>query len=315
MKVAFAGTPEFAAGHLQALIASHHDVVAVITQPDRPGKRGKKLIPSPVKVVAEAAAIPCLQPTKLTTDNFDGLEFDLLVVVAYGQILRPPVLAWPKYGCINVHASLLPRWRGAAPVQRAILAGDQETGVTVIQMDEGLDTGAMLATRNITIETSETTASLLSKMLEAGGTCLIEVIDSIEAGSINPVAQEDSQSTYASKIEKPEALIDWQATAARVDRQVRAFQPDPVAFTYLGDKRVKIHAGEVAAGAGPAGEILSVTAKGVLVGCGESAYLIQAIQLPLGKGSILSPKDVMNGWMDVLSPGTRFEAAPASTGR
>ncbi len=315
MKVAFAGTPEFAAGHLQAIIDSRHDVVAVITQPDRPGKRGKKLIPSPVKITAEAAAIPCLQPGRLTTDDFEGLDFDLLVVVAYGQILRPPVLAWPKYGCINVHASLLPRWRGAAPVQRAILAGDKTTGVTVIQMDAGLDTGAMLATRSLEIDATETTATLLTKMLEAGGTCLVEVIDGLDAGSIDPVVQDDSQSSYASKVEKTEAQINWQDSAEQVDRQVRAFQPDPVAFTFLDDKRVKIHRGEVAVGTGPAGEILSVTAAGVLVSCGEGAYLVKSIQLPLGKGSILSPMDVMNGWKDVLSPGTRFNAAADSASR
>lgn len=309
MKIVFAGTPEFAAGHLQALISSTHEVVAVITQPDRPGKRGKKLVPSPVKQVASEADIQCLQPARLNTETLEGIDFELLVVVAYGQILRPAVLEYPLHGCINVHASLLPRWRGAAPVQRAILAGDRTTGVTIIQMDEGLDTGDMLATRVIDISSDETTGSLLTKMLVAGQSSLLEVIDDIACGETQPVVQDDNLSTYAGKIEKGEAQIDWDQPAEIVSRKVRAFQPDPAAFTFLDSRRVKIHSGKISEGHGPAGQILKVDDAGILVACGTDAFLITSIQLPMGKGSILSPKDVMNGWTSVLAPGATLKSA------
>lgn len=311
MNVVFAGTPDFAAGHLEALLASHHRVVAVITQPDKPGKRGKKLMPSPVKVTATKAGFECLQPARLRTIDLEELEFDVLVVVAYGQILKPPVLALPKYGCINVHASILPRWRGAAPVQRAILEGDVETGITLIQMDAGLDTGDMLARATVGIASTDTAGSLLTKMLDQGKQSLAETLDLIESGAHKFEPQNDKLACYANKIEKGEALIDWQVDAVQIDRQVRAFHPEPVAYTFLDDKRVKVHAGEpVTQSNGNAGEILAVDKQGILVGCATGAYLITAIQLPMGKGAILKPGDVLNGWTDQLYAGVRLGNRP-----
>ncbi|MBT4162922.1 MAG: methionyl-tRNA formyltransferase [Gammaproteobacteria bacterium] len=304
MKVAFAGTPDFAAGHLRALIECHHEVVVVVTQPDKPGKRGKKPIASPVKKLAVSHELICLQPQKLTADDLSTYEFDALIVVAYGQILKIDVLSLPRHGCINVHASLLPRWRGAAPVQRAILAGDHETGVTIIQMDEGLDTGDMLAAEPITIKAGDTAAKLFQKMLDSGQRLLIETIDEIEAGTVQAVKQPIQDTVYAAKIDKDEALIDWEGSSNIVDRKVRAFQPDPITYTYLGDMRVKVHAGtEDSDKEGIPGEVLEVSKQGILVACGKGAYRITEIQLPVGKGTILKPADVLNGRTDILHAG------------
>jgi methionyl-tRNA formyltransferase len=308
LKIIFAGTPDFAAAHLKALIESRHEVISVITQPDKPGKRGKKLVPSAVKTIAEQAGLPLRQPGKLRVGDINDLDADVMIVVAYGQILKPDVLAFPRLGCINVHASLLPRWRGAAPVQRAILAGDKETGITLIQMDEGLDTGDMLAKQPVNISADETAASLFSKFSRVGPTLLVETLDLVEQGRAQHEQQDDSLSTYASKLHKDEAEIDWAAACDTIDRQVRAFNPDPVAYTFLGDLRVKVHAGSPQSNvSGTSGQIVSVSAEGILVGCGEGCYLVQRIQLPLGKGSILSGQEVMNGWRDHLYVGARFE--------
>ena len=311
MKIIFAGTPEFAAGYLQALIESNHQVVAVISQPDKPGKRGKRLVPSPVKIVAKDAGIPVLQPDRLRLEDISSIDCDLMVVVAFGQILKQDVLDYPRLGCINVHGSILPRWRGAAPVQRAILAGDRSTGVTLIQMDAGLDTGDMLAKAEVVIEPEDTAGDLFSKLGQAGHGLLVSMLNQLEKGNVNPEVQNDDAAVYAHKIEKHEALLDWQAGAESVDRIVRAFYPDPVAYTWLGDKRVRIHEGQVVAGAkGRAGMILDVTKEGVLVGCGNTAYRVSRIQLPIGKGSVLNGADVLNGWTDVLCTGNLFTPEP-----
>ncbi|MBO6565383.1 MAG: methionyl-tRNA formyltransferase, partial [Pseudomonadales bacterium] len=273
MKLIFAGTPEFAAGYLEALIASDHEIVAVISQPDKPGKRGKTLIPSAVKVVAKSAGLDILQPDKLRLDDLNGIECDLMIVVAYGQILKQDVLDFPIGGCINVHASLLPRWRGAAPVQRAILAGDTYTGVTLIQMDAGLDTGDMLAKAEVPIDTHDSAGDVFEKLGSAGHHLLIETINNLASDQIVSETQNDEEAVYASKINKQEALVNWQAGAETVDRTVRAFNPDPIAYTWLGEKRVRIHEGEIQPDTqGRAGMILDVTKKGILVGCGDSAY-------------------------------------------
>ena len=311
MNIIFAGTPDFAAGYLQALVESNHQVVAVISQPDKPGKRGKRLVPSPVKIVAKEAGIPVLQPDRLRLEDINAIDCDLMVVVAYGQILKQDVLDYPRLGCVNVHGSILPRWRGAAPVQRAILARDRSTGITLIQMDAGLDTGDVLAKAEVTIEPEDSAGDLFSKLGQAGHGLLVSTLDQLEKGNVNPEVQNDDEAVYAHKIEKQEALLDWQTGAENVDRIVRAFNPDPVAYTWLGNKRVRIHAGQVHPGArGRAGMILDVSKQGVLVGCGDTAYCVTRIQLPLGKGSVLTGADVLNGWTDVLCTGNLFTPEP-----
>jgi methionyl-tRNA formyltransferase len=312
LRIVFAGTPAFAADHLEALIESAHEIIAVITQPDKPGKRGKKPLPSPVKIVAEKAGIPVLQPNRLKLADIESLEFDLMIVVAFGQILKPAVLAFPRFGCINVHASLLPRWRGAAPVQRALLAGDTQTGVTLIQMDAGLDTGDMLAKASIAIGNTDTTGDLLRSMAQVGPELLISTMDQLESGRLTAEPQDDTLTCYAPKLEKHEALIEWHHDAIQIDRQVRAFHPDPVAFTYLGDKRIKIHEGsviETEAHQNP-GEVLKVDKDGILIACASSAFNITRVQIPVGKGSILGARDVLNGWTDLLHPGAVFKDSP-----
>ncbi len=311
MKILFAGTPAFAAGYLSALIESDHELMAVITQPDKPGKRGKKLIPSAVKVTAENAGIPVLQPEKLTVEDLAPFSVDLMVVVAYGQILKPAVLAYPRLGCINVHASLLPRWRGAAPVQRAIMAGDETSGITLIQMNAGLDTGDMLAKAPVTISQQDTAADLFEKLSHAGHPLLIETLTHLANDTATPQVQDDANALYAKKIGKQEALIDWSQGATTVDRLIRAMNPEPIAYTFLDTLRVKVHQGVVEQGRhGEPGAILEVSKAGVLVGCGADAFRISRIQLPLGKGGVLSGNDVLNGWTNVLQDGCCFGAAP-----
>jgi methionyl-tRNA formyltransferase len=306
LRILFAGTPQFAGRHLQALIDSGLEIVAVITQPDKPGKRGKKLIPGAVKIIGEAAGLPILQPAKLRLTDLEGLSCDVMVVVAFGQILKPDVLAHPRLGCINVHASILPRWRGAAPIQRAILAGDHQTGITLIQMDAGLDTGDMLARDPVNIGDKDTAGTILAKLGERGPPILIETLAQLEAGTITPASQDNDDSCYAHKIEKNEAQIDWTSVADDVDRVVRAFNPDPIAYCFLGDRRIKIHSGCRVTETGPPSEIIRIGKDGVLVGCGKDSYLIEQIQLPVGKGSILNGQDILNGWTDMLKPGFTF---------
>jgi methionyl-tRNA formyltransferase len=307
LKIIFAGTPGFAAGFLESLVESDHDVVAVITQPDKPGKRGKKLQASPVKQVAERAKLPVLQPVRLALTDIQHLDCDLMLVVAFGQILKPDVLAHPGLGCINIHASILPRWRGAAPIQRAILAGDKETGVTLIQMDAGLDTGDMLAKSIVPISPLDTTADLFNKFTNIGQPLLLETLDLVDKGTTKKDPQDNDAATYAHKIQKTEAMIDWQQDAQQVDRVVRAFNPDPIAFSFLDTTRVKIHTGRmVKSDLCKPGEILELSSKGLIVGCGNQAYLIEKIQLPIGKGAILSGVDMLNGWTDTLKVGSTF---------
>ena len=307
MKIVFAGTPGFAAGFLETLVESDHDIVAVITQPDKPGKRGKKLLASPVKQIAERAKLPIMQPARLALSDIQHLDCDLMLVVAFGQILKPDVLAHPRLGCINVHASILPRWRGAAPIQRAILAGDQESGVTLIQMDAGLDTGDMLAKAIVPISPLDTTADLFNKFAKIGQPLLLETLDLVDKGVVQKEPQDNDAATYAHKVQKTEAMIDWHQDAQQVDRVVRAFNPDPVAFSFLDTNRVKIHAGCLhESNLGKPGEILELSSKGLLVRCGDQAYLIERIQLAIGKGAILSGADMLNGWTDTLKIGSTF---------
>ena len=213
MKILFAGTPEFAAGFLESLVKSEHNVIAVVTQPDRPGKRGKKLQESPVKKVARAAELEIIQPEKLSLADILHLHCDLMIVVAFGQILKPDVLTHPKLGCINVHGSLLPKWRGAAPVQRAILSGDKKSGVTLIQMNEGLDTGDMLAKAEVAISPNDNTADLFRRLSDVGKPLLIKTLRLLEDGTQTREPQNNDEASYAHKTLKSEALVKWSLSA------------------------------------------------------------------------------------------------------
>lgn len=314
LRVIFAGTPEFAARHLAALLHSEHEVVAVYTQPDRPAGRGKKLTASPVKALALDHSIPVYQPPSLRdTQAQTGLaahNADLLVVVAYGLILPQAVLDIPRYGCLNVHASLLPRWRGAAPIQRAIEAGDIETGVTIMQMDAGLDTGAMLATRHCDIAPTTTAASLHDNLAELGAPALLEVLADLPRYLAGARDQNDAQASYAEKIQKPEAQLDWEQDAIVLDRQIRAFNPFPVCYSVLGDQRVKIWAASTSTGDNlhdtVPGTIQAADSNGLLVACGQGQLRITQLQLPGGRA--LPVAQILNANRELFTPGSRFGA-------
>ena len=308
MKIIFAGTPDFAATHLQALIRQH-DIVAVYTQPDRPAGRGKKLTASPVKLLAAQNNLDIYQPQSLKDAEQQAilarLQADIMVVVAYGLILPQVILDTPKLGCINVHGSILPRWRGAAPIQRAVEAGDNETGITIMQMDAGLDTGAMLTITRCTIDANETSGSLYNKLAAMGGPALLGTLDKIEAGTAVATAQDNDQSTYAEKIDKIEALINWSESAAMIDRRIRAFNPFPAAYTEIGDQRVKIWGAQVASEqqASP-GQILAADNNGLLVACGQGCLLLTEIQLA-GK-SRMPVSEILRSRAELFAPGKQF---------
>lgn len=313
LKIIFAGTPAFSALHLNALIDSEHQLIAVYTQPDRPSGRGKKVQASPVKQAAQAAGIPVYQPATLRDPQeqarLAALEADVMVVVAYGLILPAPVLQAPRRGCLNVHASLLPRWRGAAPIQRAIEAGDTETGITIMQMDEGLDTGDMLATVPCAIDARTTASSLHDRLAQLGAPLLCEVLDKLEAFQAGATRQDDEGANYANKILKPEAELDWTRSAEELDRAVRAFNPFPVCFSQLQGQRVKVWQAQVAGTAPlpePAGTILRASREGILVNCGTGQLLVRQLQLPGAKP--LGAEQVLNGNADLFATGQRFAA-------
>ncbi|TXS94287.1 methionyl-tRNA formyltransferase [Parahaliea maris] len=313
MRLIFAGTPEFAALHLDALLDSPHEVVAVYTQPDRPAGRGKKLQASPVKQRAEQAGLPVLQPVSLrdadAQQTLAELDADVMIVVAYGLILPQAVLDAPRLGCLNVHASLLPRWRGAAPIQRAIEAGDRETGVTIMQMDAGLDTGAMLATARCTISDETTAASLHDELAALGAPCLLRVLGDLPAYQAGAQVQDDSLANYASKILKPEALLDWQLPAHVLDRRVRAFNPFPVCFSEIGGQRCKIWRARARGSHHNAvpGTILQSDREGIRVACGEGSLCLRVLQLPGGKA--LEAESLLNARGELFAPGARFGSA------
>ena len=309
MKIIFAGTPDFAATHLQALI-SQHEVVAVYTQPDRPAGRGKKLNASPVKLLAEQNNLPIYQPQSLKDPEqhtiLANLQADIMVVVAYGLILPQVVLDAPRLGCINVHGSILPRWRGAAPIQRAVEAGDKETGVTIMQMDAGLDTGAMLTITRCPIEPSETSGSLYDKLAALGAPALLSTLDKLKAGTAVAVAQDNGQSTYAKKIDKAEALIAWSQPAIIIDQRIRAFSPFPAAYTEIEGLRVKIWAAQTSTQQlGTSGEIVAADDNGLLVGCGQGSLLLTEIQLA-GK-SRMPVSEILRSRVELFATGKRFE--------
>jgi methionyl-tRNA formyltransferase len=286
MRIVFAGTPDFSVPPLAALSQSSHEVVGVLTQPDRPSGRGRNLSASAVKEFALKNSLPLEQPQTLrTTEGRAALEAwrpDVLVVVAYGLILPPEALAIPKHGCLNIHASLLPRWRGAAPVQRAILAGDSETGVTIMQMDAGLDTGPILLQRALPIADTDDSVSVLDKLAALGAPALLEVLSGIESGSVSARAQPSEGVTHAKKIEKSEARIDWRRSASEIDRQIRAFRPWPIAETTHRGEQVRVHRAQVLSGstatARRPGSILGLKDDLLLVACGEAVLGIAELQ-------------------------------------
>ena len=287
MRIVFAGTPEFAAQHLQALLDAGRTVVAVYTQPDRPAGRGQKLAPSPVKQLAVRHGIPVYQPQTLRDPaaqaELAALQADLMVVVAYGLILPQAVLDLPRLGCINSHASLLPRWRGAAPIQRAIEAGDDESGVTVMQMEAGLDTGPMLLKVRTPITAGDTGGTLHDRLAALGSQAVVQAVAALAAGTLTPEVQDDSLATYAHKLSKDEARIDWRRPAVELERLVRAFNPWPICHTTLGGETLKVHAARLGVGQGEPGHILEASRNGLTVACGEGALSLTRLQLPGGK--------------------------------
>jgi methionyl-tRNA formyltransferase len=306
MKIIFAGTPEFAVPTLAALIGAGHEIVMVLTQPDRPAGRGMKLKASPVKELALQHNLPVYQPETLKTPEsrapLEGLDADVMVVAAYGLILPQVVLDLPRRGCYNVHASLLPRWRGAAPIQRSLLAGDAETGVTIMEVVLALDAGAMLKKGVVPITENDTAQSLHDALAAMGARLMVEVL--AELDDIRPEPQDEALVTYAEKLRKDEAPLDWKRSAAELSRQVRAFNPFPVAQAKFNDEVWRIWMATAAAGtSGAPGEILD-TSDGILVACGEDALRITELQKPGGKR--LSARDFLAG--NQLKRGDRFAA-------
>lgn len=287
MKIIFAGTPHFAASALDALLREHQ-VVAVLTQPDRPSGRGMQLTASPVKQLALQHGIAVLQPDSLKTEQAQHeialFEADVMVVAAYGLILPKAVLDMPRLGCLNIHASLLPRWRGAAPIQRAILAGDRETGITIMQMEAGLDTGDMLLCHPCPIADSDNAQTLHDKLAEMGAVSIIEALRLLEKGRLEPVMQDNDAACYAAKLLKNEALIDWMQDAAQIARAVRAYNPFPVCQAKLNNVVLKVWQAEVCPDRqGRPGEVLAVDKQGITVACGKGALRLQVLQRPGGK--------------------------------
>ncbi|MGL4475620.1 MAG: methionyl-tRNA formyltransferase [Shewanella sp.] len=314
LNIIFAGTPDFAARHLQALIDSHHNVIAVYTQPDRPAGRGKKLTPSPVKALAQAHNIEVYQPSSLRQEpaqqELAALNADLMVVVAYGLILPKVVLDMPAMGCINVHGSLLPRWRGAAPIQRALWAGDSETGVTIMQMDVGLDTGDMLLKTYLPIEDSDTSASLYEKLAAQGPEALLQTLTGLSDGSITAIKQDESLANYAEKLSKEEAQLDWHKPAVNLWREVRAFNPWPVSYFELQGQTIKVWQAEVKATqcTEAPGTILAATKAGLEIATTDGVIVLTTLQLP-GKKP-LAFADILNSRSEWFVPGSQLTQEP-----
>jgi methionyl-tRNA formyltransferase len=285
LRLAFMGTPPFAARALAALIAAGHDIRAVYTQPPRPAGRGHKTVPSAVHQLAEQHGLEVRHPPTLRNPEaqaeFAALDLDLAVVAAYGLILPKPILAAPRLGCFNIHASLLPRWRGAAPIQRAILAGDAETGVTIMRMEAGLDTGPMLLKRAVPIGRWTTASSLTEELAELGAEMIVEAIEMIATGAAIETPQPEEGVTYAAKLDRTEGLIDWSQTAAELDRKVRALNPWPGAYFLVGEERIKLLEAAVHDEHGRAGTLLAPARDGApVVACGEGALKLIQLQRP-----------------------------------
>lgn len=287
MKIIFMGTPDFSVPTLKTLIESEHEIVACYTQPDKPKGRGKKLQMSPVKEVCLEAGIPVYQPKRIRSaenaEEFKAIDADVAVVIAYGQILTTEILDSPKYGCINIHASLLPKYRGAAPYQWAVINGETTTGITTMQMDAGIDTGDMLLKSVIDIEPKETAGSLHDKLMLAGGDLILETLKQVEDGTLNPIKQDDSMSTHAPMLDKNYGKINWHKSAVEIENLIRGLNPWPSAFTFLDDKLLKIWSAEVLTDYGKEytpGAICEVLPKeGFIVKCEDGALLIKEVQL------------------------------------
>jgi len=313
MRVGFAGTPAFAATALAAILDAGFEVPLVLTQPDRPRGRGLKQEPQAVKRLATSRALPLHQPVSLRNDEvvatLRAIPLDVLVVAAYGLLLPPAVLSWPRHGCINIHASLLPRWRGAAPIVRALLAGDAESGVTIMQMDAGLDTGPMLEVERVRVAPRETGGSLHDKLAAAGARAIVAVLHRLaREGRLAGTPQPAEGVTHAAKITRADAAIDWRASASAIDRQVRAFDPVPGAATTRGGMPVKIWGAEPAEAAtaqGVPGTVLRADAQGLLVACGEGALRVTELQ-PAGARRMSAAAYVAGRQ---IAAGARFDVA------
>jgi len=285
LKIVFMGTPDFAVGALEALVDAGHEVAAVVTQPDKPKGRGKEMQKTPVKECALKYNIPVFQPVKIKTPEavevLKGYGADLFVVAAFGQILSKEILEMPKFGCVNIHASLLPKYRGAAPIQWAILDGEKETGVTIMQMNEGLDTGDMLTKVIVPIEDTDTGESLFDKLAAAGAKLLIETIPQIEAGTLKPESQDDTLSTYAKMIKKEMGLIDWKKEAIVLERLVRGMNSWPSAYTHFNGKTLKVWEAAVEPGENKEmpGTVVEVTKDSIKVQTGQDLLVLKQIQL------------------------------------
>ncbi|CAM3900924.1 methionyl-tRNA formyltransferase [Xenorhabdus thuongxuanensis] len=310
LRIIFAGTPDFAARHLAALLNSQHKVVGVLAPPDKPAGRGKKLTPSPVKVLAEEHDIPVFQPKTLRTEESQQWvmeqQADIMIVVAYGLILPQAVLDIPRLGCLNVHGSLLPRWRGAAPIQRSLWAGDQETGVTIMQMDAGLDTGNMLLKAICPITNEDTSASLYEKLADIGPKALLNTLDLITSGTLQPEIQDDTLTTYAEKLSKDEAKVDWNLPASQIERCIRAFNPWPMSFFLVDDQPIKIWQAEVIAEqtTQAPGTIISADKKGIQMATADGILNIVQLQPP-GKKA-MSVADLLNSKREWFTPGSKI---------
>jgi len=307
MRLIFAGTPAFAARALSALLDAGHEIGLVLTQPDRPAGRGLKPVPAAVTALARERGLTVYQPTSLKDpeahERLRAVEADAMVVAAYGLILPAAVLGLPRRGAINIHASLLPRWRGAAPIQRAILAGDACTGISVMQMDPGLDTGPVLAAESLPIAAEDTSASLHDKLAELGARLIVSTLAQLERGKLAARPQQAAGATYAAKIAKSESAIDWNQTATDIERKVRAFNPAPGASTAANGCPLKIWRARVVARKGAPGTILEASAAGIVVACGEDALCVQELQRAGGKR--LSAAHFLAGFP--LGAGTRVE--------
>jgi len=309
MKIIFAGTPEFAVPTLQALANSSHELIAVYTQPDRPSGRGRHLQPSPVKQCATTLGIPVFQPLTLkdptTVAEFAALDADILIVVAYGLILPRAILNTPRYGCINVHASLLPRWRGAAPIQHAILAGDRETGVTIMQMEAGLDTGPMLQKVHTEIGPRDTSQDLHDRLAVLGAKALLDTLEQIEKQTLDPIVQDDSQATHAGKIQKSDAALDWSLSAITLERRVRGYYPWPIAYFSLAGATCRVieaTAHPEATHSALPGTVMSATPSAIRIATGEGCLDLLRLQLPGGK--VLSVADILHARANLFTPGS-----------
>jgi methionyl-tRNA formyltransferase len=307
LKIIFAGTPDFAAGHLQALIDSEHEVIAAYTQPDRPAGRGKKLTASPVKDLALKNGIAVFQPSSLRNEEAQAelasLNADIMVVVAYGLILPKIVLDTPRLGCINVHGSILPRWRGAAPIQRALWAGDTQTGVTIMQMDIGLDTGDMLLKTHLPIEDTDTSASLYEKLAEQGPKALVQALFGLSEGSLKAEKQDETLANYAEKLSKEEARLDWHKSAKQLWQEIRAFNPWPVSYFDHQQSSIKVWQADYSNDkcTESPGTIIAATKQGIEVATADGKLIIKTMQLPNKKP--LDVADILNARGDWFTAG------------